>query len=249
MTQCCKASQEGFWKGWLRELASPEKSKVLLSFLNLHFVPASATVSVCLSVFLFIESYIFLCFFLLFSFLSTLFFCFIWLAFKEPSLSFLLHDFMVHRFDRNSPETINSSFRFQTVVPIGMADQVIHHGSITYGSEAGPYDLERDSIKKSFRGLWEGGIRVGRKWLKEKYLLILINGICLGFPHDECKVEEDFSSCWGWKCVFFFPPEFSINTFYKTDQGPFALPRDEFLHNSIRNSIDPPLTEWKDQDI
>ena len=35
---------------------------------------------------------------------------------------------------------------------------------------------------------------MGRKWLEEKYLLILINGICLGFPHDECKVEEDFSS-------------------------------------------------------
>ena len=105
---------------------------------------------------------------------------------------------MVHRFDRNSPETINPSFRFQTVFPIGMADQAIHHGSITHGSEAGPYDLERDSIKKSFKGSWEGGIRVGRKWLEEKYLLILINGICLGFPHDEYKVEEDFSFCWGW---------------------------------------------------
>lgn len=49
--------------------------------------------------------------------------------------------------------------------------------------------------------------------------------------------------------LFLFSPEFSINTFYKTDQGPFALPRDEFLHNSIRNSIDPRLIEWKDQDI
>ena len=45
------------------------------------------------------------------------------------------------------------------------------------------------------------------------------------------------------------PPDFSTNTFYKTDQGPFALPRDEFLHNNIRNSIDPPLITWKDQDI
>lgn len=38
---------------------------------------------------------------------------------------------------------------------------------------------------------------------------------------------------------YFFSPEFSINIFYKPDQGPFDLPTDEVLHN-IRNSIGPP---------
>ena len=59
-------------------------------------------------------------------------------------------------------------------------------------------------LKSHLGGPWEGGIIVGRKWLEEKYLLILINGICFGFPHVECKVEEDFSSFWGWKS--YFPP-------------------------------------------
>ena len=41
MTQYCKASQEGFWKGWLQELASPEISKCcsLSSIFTLFWLP------------------------------------------------------------------------------------------------------------------------------------------------------------------------------------------------------------------
>ena len=62
----------------------------------------------------------------------------------------------------------------------------------------------------------------------------------LGFHMMNVKLRRIFLPVEAENVFFFFPPEFSINTFYKTDQGPFALPRDEFLHNSIRNSIDPP---------
>lgn len=65
--------------------------------------------------------------------------------------------------------------------------------------------------------------------VEREIFIILINGICLGFHMMNVKLRRIFLPVEA-ENVFFFSPEFSINTFYKTDQGPFALPRDEFLH-------------------
>lgn len=53
----------------------------------------------------------------------------------------------------------------------------------------------------------------------------------LGFHMMNVKLRMIFLPV---EAEFFFSPEFSINTFYKTDKRPFALPRDEFVHNNIR---------------
>ena len=69
----------------------------------------------------------------------------------------------------------------------------------------------------------------------------------LGFHMLNVKLRRIFLPFEAEKVIF--PPEFSINTFYKTDQA--HLLSQEMSFCIIISGIlltPPPLTEWKDQD-
>ena len=143
----CHKWQWGSWKGWLQELASHEEPRILLSFLTpylihgLHHYLSLSISGVVRFLSLFLS--------------SALFFCFSYLSFFGPDPAFLLHDFIIHRLDR---ETSDASFKFQGETLISTPEQDNYPrfwGMAIWNWKGGSF--------KKIRGPWEGGVGVGTK--------------------------------------------------------------------------------------
>lgn len=183
----CHRWQWGFWKGWLQERASHEEPRILFSFLTPCLVLVLPHY-LCLSVSRVVR---FLCFALLF--LS--FICFI-LLFQLPV--FLLHDFIVHKLDREWLQTLCSSFKFQGETLISTIDRASYPqfwGMAIWTWEGG-------SFKKVIYGPLRRRCGSGSRMNGGKTFAISGNGIFHWILHKQSKVEERFYFCWCWKYFF-----------------------------------------------